>query len=167
MAMLPRGPLTASATLATCLLLTACAATDNAPPTPSASASGIVVGEPEGEAFPVETPSPAPTGTLPPTPSPAIAPAADGFNALVAACALVADGTCQGQLNSLDGATRFVALVSFSAANRGDIIEAVLEGPSGPLRTGPYALQGSGAGYYYAEFSLPSLAPGKIGRAHV
>lgn len=158
--MLSHGFLRAPATFAAALLLAACGATDGADPAPSAPAGGIVVGDPAGEAFPVETPSPTPVATPAPTPSPTIAAAADGFSALVAACASVANGACQGQLSTLDGATRFVALVSFSAARRGDTIEAVLEGPSGPIRTGPYALQGNGAGYYYAEFGLPSLSPG-------
>jgi hypothetical protein len=160
--MLPRRFLPAAATLVASLLLAACATTERALPAPSASAGGIVVGDPSGEAFPIDTPSPTPLATPPPTPppSPTIAPAADGFSAVVAACGRVSSGACQGQLSTLDGVSRFVALVSFSAAKRGDTIEAVLEGPSGPLRTGPYALQGGGSGYYYAEFALPSLAPG-------
>lgn len=159
-AMLPHRSIPAA--VATSLLLAACGAADGAlrEPEPSASAGGIVVGDPAGEAFPAETPSPTPVATPPPTPSPTIAPAVDGFSAVVAACARVSSGTCQGQLTTLDGATRFVALVSFSAARQGDTIEAVLEGPSGPLRSGPYALQGGGSGYYYAEFALPSLTPG-------
>lgn len=162
--------LRAALTLAALIVLAGCAGGDDLPiaatATPAASASSdVVVGDPTGEviesdaapspseAAATATPAPSPA----PTPTPAVGTTA-GWEVL--ACSSISGATCNGELGSLDGVQRFVALVRFQSASAGDAIEAVLDGPSGPISSGAYALQGGGAGYYYAEFGVGGLPPG-------
>lgn len=149
------------------MIVAGCTAGERVPavtsPSPSAS-TDVVVGEPTGEvvgsdgASPSVAPAPTTTATAAPTPTPTPAVASDGWEIL--ACSSISGDTCNGELGSLDGVQRFVALVRFDSASAGDAIEAVLDGPSGPISSGAYTLQGSGRGYYYAEFSA-SLPPGE------
>lgn len=159
-------PIRASALLLALTVLAGCVASDP-PSDPSTAAdasasSEVVVGEPTGEVVQSGDPAPsatpaASTGTPVPTPSPTPAVATAGWEVL--ACSSISGDTCNGELSSLDGVQRFVALVRFDSASAGDAIEAVLDGPSGPISSGAYTLQGSGRGYYYAEFAA-SLPPG-------
>jgi hypothetical protein len=88
-------------------------------------------------------------------------PAADGFTAVIRACESISGSSCNGQLGTLAaGSATFTALVTFTAANSGDQLNAVLNGPSGTIAGAPYALQGSGDGYYYSQFQAGGLPPG-------
>ena len=138
-------------------------ATAQATPTQS-----IVVGEPGGGVLSSETPQPTatpiatiapePTATPAPTPQPQTA---SGFGAQVFACQSVSGSSCNGQLGTLPpGAGSFTALVTFTDANAGDTINAVLDGPAGTIPGGAYTLQGGGDGYYYSTFSAGGLPAG-------
>jgi hypothetical protein len=131
----------------------------------------IVVGEPTGEVIPAETPTPAPTpiptatpaGT--PTPTPTVAPTpppvADTFTAEVLVCRSISGSTCNGEINNLPpDVGAFTALVRFSDAVVGDTLNAILAGPGGTLAGSPYALQGSGDGYFWAQFQAGALPSG-------
>lgn len=121
---------------------------------PSASASAPVV-----TPVPTVAISPAPEPTATPVPPPP--PAADGFTAVIRACESISGSSCNGQLGTLAaGSATFTALVTFTAANSGDQLNAVLNGPSGTIAGAPYALQGSGDGYYYSQFQAGGLPPG-------
>ncbi len=128
----------------------------------------IVVGEPGGGVLSSETPAPTatpiptvvpePTATPAPTPQPQTA---DGFGAQVFACQSISGSSCNGQLGTLPpGAGSFTALVTFTDANAGDTINAVLDGPAGTIPGGAYTLQGGGDGYYYSTFSAGGLPAG-------
>jgi hypothetical protein len=141
-------------------------ATSQATPTPTPS---IVVGEPGGGVLSSGTPAasgtPIPTIAPPdPTPTPAPTPrpqTANGFGAQVFACQSVSGSSCNGQLGTLPpGAGSFTALVTFTDANAGDTINAVLDGPAGTIPGGAYTLQGGGDGYYYSTFSAGGLPAG-------
>ena len=129
---------------------------------PDTAASQVLVGEPGGEvlATPAESSTPSPPAE--PVASQTAAPtsAATTVGAEILACASISGPACEGQLTRLDGVDRFVALVRFEAARAGDTVEAVLEGPSGSVRSGAYTLEGGGRGYYYAELTLPELSSG-------
>lgn len=138
-----------------------------ADPTPS-----IVVGIPGGG---VVTPSPAPTipptasptaePTLAPTASPTAAPTPvpeEPFIADVMACRSITGAVCNDQISRLrDRDETFVALVIFDNVRAGDVMNAILDGPSGPLEGGSYALPGSGRGYYYSTFVVAGLPEGQ------
>lgn len=112
---------------------------------------------------PAPTPTPAPSDTPPATPAgPAPPPAqADGFTAVIRACRSISGQTCNDQLGTLPGgAASFTALVTFTDANAGDELNAVLSGPSGTIPGFPYPLQGSGDGYYYSQFQAGGLPAG-------
>lgn len=136
----------------------------------------IVVGQPGGEVVasatqvPAETqvsstpaPTPSATPTTEPTAAPTPAPVAeDGFSAQVLACESISGSSCNGQLGTLPpGAGSLTALVLFTDANGGDVMNAILTGPSGTIPGGAYTLQGGGDGYYYSTFSAGNLAPGE------
>lgn len=109
---------------------------------------------------PVETPTPTPQPTPAPTATPA-PPPADGFTAEVLACRSISGSNCNDQLGNLPpNAASFTALVRFTAANAGDQMNAVLNGPSGTINGFPYTLQGSGDGYYYSQFQAGGLPAG-------
>ena len=126
----------------------------------------IVVGEPGGEVISSGTPVPEPSATPIPTvvPEPASTPqpqTADGFGAQVFACQSISGSSCNGQLGTLPaGAGSFTALVTFTDANAGDTLNAVLNGPAGTIPGGAYTLQGGGDGYYYSTFSAGGLPAG-------
>lgn len=131
----------------------------------------IVVGQPGGEVITPESPAPevTPVPTLAPEPTPTQTPeptlqpvAADGFGAEVLACRSISGSSCDGQLGTLPpDAGSFTALVTFTDANAGDTINAVLSGPSGIIPGGAYTLQGGGDGYYYSTFSAGGLPAGE------
>ena len=141
-----------------------------ATPTPTAS---VVVGQPGGEVIvspsaepgATEEASPEPSSTpAPETPEPtpaATAATADGFSAEVLVCRSISGGSCNDQLSTVpDNLSSFTALVRFTAANAGDTMNAVLDGPSGTIPGGAYALSGGGDGYYYTVFQVPNLPDG-------
>jgi hypothetical protein len=133
---------------------------------PSAS---VVVGEPGGEvvgtATPATTRTPIPTlspiATPTPRPTPTPLPPSDGFSAEVLACRSISGDRCNGQLGTLRPNERsFTALVRFTAANAGDTMNAILEGPAGRIDGFPYTLGGGGDGYYYTTFTAAGLPAG-------
>lgn len=135
--------------------------------TPSPRPS-IVVGDVGGDvvspsptvaATPIPTVSAAATPTAQPTAT--TGPADDGFTAEVLACRSISGDRCNEQLGTLrPNAGSFTALVRFTEANAGDVINALLDGPSGPIDGFPYTLQGGGDGYYYSEFQAGGLPAG-------
>lgn len=141
----------------------------SAEPSPS-----VLVGEPGGDIIPTPEPTPEPTpiptvapvATPTPTPTPepteTAAPApADGFTARVLACRSIDGPRCNGPVDVLPAnASAFTALVLFTDANAGDLMNAVLDGPSGTFAGTPYALQGGGDGYFWAEFQVRGLPSG-------
>jgi hypothetical protein len=129
----------------------------------------IVVGEPTGEVIPVETPTPVPTPipTVTPaaTPTPTVAPSptplADTFTAEILVCRSISGATCDGEIDSLPpDVGAFTALVRFTDAVVGDTLNAILAGPAGTLEGSPFALQGSGDGYFWAHFQAGGLPSG-------
>lgn len=121
---------------------------------------GTQAGEPTAAPTPEATPEPTPRPTPVPTPVPTPAPAGS-FSAQVLACGSIDGPRCEGELDRLPrDVNRFVALVRFERASAGDVIEAVLSGPGGTVSGGPYALQGSGDGYYYTEMHISGLGDG-------
>jgi hypothetical protein len=129
--------------------------------------------EPEATATPAATPIPTVTPpseepTAEPTPEPTEEPAADepapqpdGFTAQVFACRSISGSTCNGELGTLPpSAGAFTALVTFTDANGGDVMNAVLTGPSGTIDGFAYTLQGGGDGYYYTQFQAGGLPAG-------
>ncbi|MGH2416823.1 MAG: hypothetical protein ACRDFY_00680 [Candidatus Limnocylindria bacterium] len=130
----------------------------------------VIVGEPEGEVVPAASPTPEPTliptataaGTPSPTPAPTPAPpAADGFSAEVLACRSISGSSCNGQVDELPPSVgAFTAVVRFTDATAGDLLNAIVSGPGGTITGTPYALQGSGNGYFWAEFRVGGLPSG-------
>ena len=128
----------------------------------------IVVGDVGGDVVspspslavtPIPTVSVAATPTAQPTATPA--PVDDGFAAEVLACRSISGSRCNDQLGTLrPNAGSFTALVRFTEANAGDVINAMLDGPSGRIDGFPYSLQGGGDGYYYSEFQAGGLPAG-------
>lgn len=146
---------------------------DEAPEAEASPSSTVVVGQVGGAivspsasaSAPAPTPVPTVANSLAPeptaTPVPPPPPAADGFTAVIRACESISGSTCNGQLGTLAaGSPTFTALVTFTDANAGDQLNAVLNGPSGTIAGAPYALQGSGDGYYYSQFQAGGLPPG-------
>ena len=114
---------------------------------------------------PVPTAAPTPVPSEPPPPPPDVPPPppaqADGFTAVIRACRTISGQTCNEQLGTLaSDAPTFTALVTFTNANAGDLLNAILSGPSGTIAGAGYPLQGSGDGYYYSQFQAGGLAPG-------
>ena len=138
----------------------------DAPAAPSPSPS-IVVGELGGEVLATATPAPSdsatpiPTLTPAPTPSPSPTPEADGFDAEVLACGSISGSQCNDQLDTLrPNAATFTALVRFTDARAGDVLNAILSGPGGTIEGGAHALEGGGDGHYYAQFQAGGLPAG-------
>ena len=134
------------------------AATDTPAPTdtPTPEPTEEPTEEPTPE--PTEEPTPEPTPVPPPPPP----PQNDGFTAEVLACSSISGSTCNGQLGTLPAnAGTFTALVRFTDANAGDVMNVVLDGPSGRIDGFPYALQGGGDGYYYSQFQAGGLPSGQ------
>lgn len=135
--------------------------------TPSPRPS-IVVGDVGGDVVsPSPTVAPTPIPTVSPNATPTAAPTAtpgapdDGFAAEVLACRSISGDRCNDQLGTLrPNAGSFTALVRFSEANAGDVINALLDGPAGRIDGFPYTLQGGGDGYYYSEFQAGGLPAG-------
>jgi hypothetical protein len=131
-----------------------------------AVAAGPVQGEVLGPepASPVPTLAP-PTATPIPTPDPTPAPTPPPgpFDAQVHVCQELSGAECHGEVHRFlpRDAQRIVALVLFTNAWPGDVIEATLVGPEGALAGGPFALDGGGTGYYYATFDVASLPGGR------
>ena len=144
----------------------------DADPTATDPAPSIVVGVPGGG---VVTPSPSPTlaptpspssqPTLAPTASPTAAPTPapdEPFVADVMACRSISGAQCNDEISRLrERDETFVALVLFDNARAGDVMNAILDGPSGPIEGGPFALQGSGRGFYYSTFAVSGLPDGQ------
>ena len=161
-----RWPLTAALVVLAVVLLWP-RSTGDAVLTPSPRPS-IVVGDVGGDvvspsptvaATPIPTVSPNATPTAAPTSTPGAAD--DGFAAEVLACRSISGDRCNDQLGTLrPNAGSFTALVRFSDANAGDIINALLDGPSGRIDGFPYTLQGGGDGYYYSQFQAGGLPAG-------
>jgi hypothetical protein len=138
--------------------------------------SSIVAGQPGGAVTSTETPEPstAPTATVASTmtPTPEATPsatasatrepvAADGFGADLFACDSISGSACNGQFGRMPaGDGSLVALVVFENATAGDQINVTLSGPGGTVAGAPYALGGSGDGYYYSNFSIPGWPGG-------
>jgi hypothetical protein len=131
----------------------------------------VIPTEPEATATPAPTPIPTvapPSATPEPTPEPTEEPTPeepaaqpDGFTAQVFACRSISGSSCNGQLGTLPpSAGAFTALVTFTDANGGDLMNAVLTGPGGTIDGFPYTLQGGGDGYYYTQFQAGGLPAG-------
>ena len=141
--------------------------TGDAVVTPSPRPS-IVVGDVGGDVVSPSpsvavTPIPTVSPNATPTPQPTATPGAadDGFAAEVLACRSISGDRCNEQLGTLrPNAGSFTALVRFTEANAGDVINALLDGPSGRIDGFAYALQGGGDGYYYSEFQAGGLPAG-------
>lgn len=105
---------------------------------------------------PADTATPAPTPTLAPTPPPV------EFVADVLACRSRSGSECVDEIERLRPQDEtFVALVLFDNAIAGDVINVILDGPSGPVEGGAYALPGGGRGYYYSTFAISGLPSGR------
>ncbi len=135
----------------------------------------VIAGEPGGavvtpspdpaSASPLPTLTPASTATPEPTPAPVTptpVPVPDTFSAEVVACRSLSGSDCDGRIERIprDLAT-FTALVRFTDARAGDVINVVLSGPGGSAPGGAYTLQGGGNGYYYSTFQARSLPSGE------
>ena len=133
----------------------------------------IVVGQPGGGVV-----TPAPTPTLAPTPSPVPAatptatpaetptptpvPPEEEFTARVMACESISGAECNNEIRRLrDRDDTFVALVLFDNAIRGDVMNVIFDGPTGPIEGGEYALQGAGRGYYYSTIPVSGIPEGQ------
>lgn len=166
-------PLNPAITLIAALaLLAACAApADDATPAPTVALGGVggevtssgpVTGPPPSESVAAVTPAPTPVPTPTATPAPTQPPPqADGFTAVVRACASISGSSCNGEYGTMPaGTSTFTALVTFTAANRGDQISVTLVGPSGTIPGAPFTLRGGGDGYYYSVFQAGGLPAG-------
>ena len=147
------------------------------PTTATVDAGGLaaIAGQPGGAVTSTGTPQPAtpmptvaasPTAAASPTVSPTATPepdaANDGFDAEVLACRSISGSSCTGELGTLPvGAATLTALVRFTDATAGDVISVTLSGAGGTIEGGPYALRGSGDGYYYSTFSVGGLPGGE------
>lgn len=140
----------------------------------TAPSATIVVGVPGGgvvppsaSATPTTTPSPSPTAIITPSPAPSptvvpTAPPGEEFVANVLACRSISGAECIDELRRLrPNDETFVALVLFDNAVAGDVMNAILDGPSGPVEGGAYALLESGRGWYYSTFAVSGLPNGE------
>ena len=133
----------------------------------------VVVGEPGGGVVtPAPTPTPAPSPTPVPaatptatpaeTPTPTPIPPEEEFTARVMACESISGAECNDEIRRLrDRDDTFVALVLFDNASRGDVMNVIFDGPTGPIEGGEYALQGSGRGYYYSTIPVSGIPEGQ------
>ncbi|MEP7082137.1 MAG: hypothetical protein ABI841_04070 [Chloroflexota bacterium] len=133
----------------------------------------IVVGEPGGGVVtppPTATPSPSPSPvaastpvpTPQETPTPTPIPPEEEFTAQVRACERISGAECLDEIRRLrDGDETFVALVTFDNLRSGDVMNAILDGPSGPIEGGAFAPEGSGRGWYYSSFAVGGLPAGQ------
>lgn len=142
---------------------------------PAPTPSQVVALPGYGEARPAATPTPTPAPATPiptvaprttptpvPTPSPPDAPDIAFGGAEVLACRSISGSECNNEVRNLPpNAESFVALVRFSNAQAGDVINAVVDGPSGEISGGGYTLQGGGDGYFYSTFQAGALAAGE------
>jgi len=109
---------------------------------------------------PVVTASPAPTPTLAPTLAPT--PPAEEFVAEVLACRSISGAECNDEIERLRPQDEtFVALILFDNLIAGDVINVILDGPSGPVEGGAYAFPSGGPGYYYSTFAIFGLPSGR------
>ncbi|MGH2429515.1 MAG: hypothetical protein ACRDGV_11645 [Candidatus Limnocylindria bacterium] len=146
--------------------------------TPAPTASQVIVLPVGGEARPAKTPTPAPTPAFTPiptvaaraSPTPVPTPSAPPVSeddapfggAEVLACRSISGSSCDREINNLPpNADSFVALVRFTDARAGDVMNAILDGPSGEISGGGYTLQGGGDGYYYSTFQAGGLPAGE------
>ena len=140
--------------------------------TADAPGASIIVGEPGGGVVtpaPTPTPSPSPvsapaTPTATPTasPVPTPIPPEEEFVARVMACERISGDECNDEIRRLrDRDDTFVALVLFDNARKGDVMNVILDGPSGPIEGGAYALTGSGRGYYYSTIPVSGIPDGQ------
>ena len=140
--------------------------------TADAPGASIIVGEPGGGVVtpaPTPTPSPSPvsapaTPTAMPTasPVPTPIPPEEEFVARVMACERISGDECNDEIRRLrDRDDTFVALVLFDNARKGDVMNVILDGPSGPIEGGAYALTGSGRGYYYSTIPVSGIPDGQ------
>ena len=124
------------------------------PSTASTTAVPTASATPQVTPSPIATPPPTPPSTPQPTPVPQ-------FAADVLACESISESECNGEIRRLrDRDETFVALVLFSNAQSGDVMNAILEGPSDTREGGAYTLPGSGRGYYYSTFFVGDLPRG-------
>jgi hypothetical protein len=162
-----RWPLALALLLVAAFFLWTRASGDVDPPaTPPSPSPSIVVGEVGGEVL-TETPAPSEPATPAPSPtpiataSPSPTPAADGFEAEVLACRSISGSHCNDELGTLrPNAATFTALVRFTDARAGDVMNAILSGPGGTIEGGAHALEGGGDGHYYAQFLTGGLPAG-------
>lgn len=140
--------------------------------TADAPSASIIVGEPGGGVVtpaPTPTPSPSPvsapaTPTATPTATPVATPIPpeEEFVARVMACERISGDECNDEIRRLrDRDDTFVALVLFDNARKGDVMNVILDGPSGPIEGGAYALTGSGRGYYYSTIPVSGIPEGQ------
>lgn len=126
------------------------------------TSTGPVTGPAPSESVAATTPAPTNSPTPAPTPAPTQPPAqADGFTAVVRACASISGSSCNGEYGTMPAGTgTFTALVTFTDANGGDQISVTLIGPNGTIPGAPYTLRGGGDGYYYSVFQASALPAG-------
>ncbi len=114
----------------------------------------VVVGEPGGGVVtPAPTPTPSATASPVPaatltatpaeTPAPTPIPPEEEFTARVLACESISGAECNDEIRRLrDRDDTFVALVLFDNARRGDVMNVIFDGPTGPIEGG--AVRASG-----------------------
>lgn len=141
--------------------------------TAEAPSASIIVGEPGGGVVtpvptPTSSPTPSPVPAATPTPTPAETPAPtpippeEEFTAQVMACESISGAECNDEIRRLrDRDETFVALVLFDNARSGDVMNVILDGPTGPIEGGEYALPGSGRGYYYSTLPVSGIPDGQ------
>ena len=125
---------------------------------------GVVPASPTATATPSLAPSPTPAVTASPAPTPTLAPTPppEAFVADVLACRSRSGSACVDEIERLRPQDEtFVALVIFDNLISGDVINVILDGPSGPVEGGAFAPPGSGAGYYYSTFAISGLPEGR------
>lgn len=132
----------------------------------------VVVGEPGGGVVtPAPTPTPAatpsplpaatPTATPAETPTPTPIPPEEEFTARVMACESISGAECNDEIRRLrDRDDTFVALVLFDNAIKGDVMNAIFDGPTGPIEGGEFALTGSGRGWYFSTIPVAGIPDG-------
>lgn len=140
--------------------------------TAEAPSASIIVGEPGGGVVttaptPTSSPTPSPVPAATPTPTPAETPTPtpippeEEFTARVMACESISGAECNDEIRRLrDRDETFVALVLFDNARSGDVMNVILDGPTGPIEGGEYALPGSGRGYYYSTLPVSGIPDG-------
>lgn len=125
---------------------------------------GVVTAPPTATASPSAAPSPTPVVTASPAPTPTLAPTppAEEFVAEVLACRSISGAECNDEIERLRPQDEtFVALILFDNLIAGDVINVILDGPSGPVEGGAYAFPSGGHGYYYSTFAISGLPSGR------